>query len=81
MSLLQSEDVVSLRSEGIEFNTLDEDGNKRTEDELQDDAMNVALSWVPKLSAKMNTYLIYREIEFTLYDKDGQTATYYLYFY
>ncbi|NLB41741.1 MAG: hypothetical protein GX815_05665, partial [Clostridiales bacterium] len=81
MSLLQSEDVVSLRSEGIEFNTLDEDGNKRTEDELQDDAMNVALSWVPKLSAKLNTYLIYREIEFTLYGKDGQSATYYLYFY
>lgn len=81
MSLLQSEDVVSLKSEGIEFNTLDEDGNKRTEDELQDEAMNVALSWVPKLSAKMNTYLIYREIEFTLYGKDGQSATYYLYFY
>ncbi len=86
MNILKSDKVLKLESEGILFETFDEDGNKRSEDDMMSSAMEIAFSWVPGgIGQPMEEYLINHEYEMVLYGvgENGEEIinTYKLYFY
>jgi len=86
-NLLKSEKVVKISSAGYAVETLDVNGNKKADDELQDDSSEVAFAWLGNniISTPMDEYLIGQTIDFILYGKsDGGkdfSMTYQLYFY
>lgn len=87
INMLKSEKVIKISSEGLVIETLNIDGLKKDDEELQDEAMQVAISWLGKnkLSTPIQDYLIGSTFEFIIYGEleDGSESSeiYSLYFY
>ena len=85
INLLKSEKVVKICSAGYVIETLDNNGGKKTDKELQDEAFNVAVSWLGshEISTPMKDYLIGETIDFILYgvfEDEELSVTYHLTF-
>ena len=85
LNLLKSEKVTKISSAGYEVETLDEDRNKKEEDDLQGDALEVALAWLGdnEIDTPMKKYLIGKIVNFVLYGElngRGISVIYTIYF-
>ncbi len=86
LNLLKSEKVIKINSAGYEVETLNKDRNKKSEDDLQEDALDVAFAWLGdnEIDTPMREYLIGETVDFVLCGElDGRefSESYVIHFY
>ena len=86
LNLLKSEQITKISSADHKVETLDEDGNKKRDDDLQSEALDVAFAWLGDDNDRktpMEEYLIGETVDFILYGELGGeefSITYEIYF-
>ena len=86
LNLLKSEKIIKINSAGYEVETLDENRNKKEDDDLQSEALDVAFAWLGDNDRKtpMEDYLIGETVDFVLHgslNNEEFSVTYIIYFY